>query len=150
MHELSRADIVLVGASRTSKSVTCFYLASRGFRAANVPLIPQLPLPREVKRLARRRVIGLTMNAAHLESIRQTRVERLSDRHVARYADLTDIRDELRSIRAIIEEREWECIDVSYMATEEVADQIVDLMPRKRPRTKARRPSKKRTPAISR
>ncbi|MGI9470445.1 MAG: pyruvate, water dikinase regulatory protein, partial [Rubripirellula sp.] len=134
MRDLRQADIVLVGASRTSKSVTCFYLASRGFRAANVPLIPQIPLPQELKRLPHRRVVGLTMSAAHLESIRQTRLDHLSDRPVARYAELSDIRSELREIRETMEARQWECIDVSYKATEEVADQIIDLMPKKRPR----------------
>ena len=134
LQEIGQADVVLVGASRTSKSVTCFYLASRGIRAANVPLIPQLALPRELKRLPRRRVIGLTMNAAHLESIRQARMGYLSDRPISHYAELNDIRAELRSIRDVFDENQWAYIDVSYKATEEVAEQILELMPRKRPR----------------
>ena len=52
MNELKKADVVVVGASRTSKSVTCFYLASRGIRAANVPLIPHHALPTELMRLS--------------------------------------------------------------------------------------------------
>ncbi len=132
MGELKQADVVLVGASRTSKSVTCFYLASRGIRAANVPLIPNQPPPEKLTRLNPKRVIGLTMNAAHLESIRQTRLERISTRPVARYAELRDIRAELREIHQIMSHNQWECIDVSYKATEEVADQIVAMLPRRR------------------
>ena len=132
MGELKQGDVVLVGASRTSKSVTCFYLASRGIRAANVPLIPNQPPPEKLMRLNPRRVIGLTMNAAHLESIRQTRLDRISTRPVARYAELRDIQAELGEIQQIMSRNEWECIDVSYKATEEVADQVIEMLPRKR------------------
>ncbi len=137
---LKDADVVLVGASRTSKSVTCFYLASRGIRAANVPLIPNHPLPSELTRLSAKRVIGLTMNAAHLESIRQTRLDRISNRPVAHYADLRDIQAELREIRELMSRNGWECIDVSYKATEEVADQVIEMIPtRRKSRTKQNR-----------
>lgn len=144
MHELNQADIVLVGASRTSKSVTCFYLAARGIRAANVPIIPPQPVPRELARLSSRRVVGLTMSAAHLESIRQTRLDRISHRPVASYADLRDIRAELRAIRDLMNEMQWSCIDVSYKATEEVADQIVEMMPRRRSRVRGNSVESKR------
>lgn len=136
MHELSQADVVLVGASRTSKSVTCFYLAARGIRAANVPIIPLQPIPGELSKISPKRVIGLTMSAAHLESIRQTRLDRITHRPVANYADLPDIRVELREIRGLMSRMHWQCIDVSYKATEEVADQIIELMPSRRPRSK--------------
>ncbi len=139
LHELAQADIVVVGASRTSKSVTCFYLAARGVRAANVPLIPPQPVPRELLRLAPSRVVGLTMNAAHLESIRQTRVDRISHLPIAAYAELKEIRAELRAVRELMAERSWRCIDVSYRATEEVADQIIEMMPKKRPRIRSNR-----------
>jgi len=134
MGELKQADVVIVGASRTSKSVTCFFLASRGIRAANVPLIPNQSPPTELKRVPPQRVIGLTMNAAHLESIRQTRLDRISHRPVAHYANLRDIQAELRAIRELMASHKWECIDVSYKATEEVADQIIELLPRRRKR----------------
>tara|TARA_R110002049_G_scaffold4601_4_gene31871 strand:- start:105878 stop:106711 length:834 start_codon:yes stop_codon:yes gene_type:complete len=131
---LKDADVVLVGASRTSKSVTCFYLAFRGLRAGNVPMIPDQPLPVELTRLNPRRVIGLTMNAAHLEYIRQHRLDRISKLPVARYANLRDIQSELRQIRERMAKHHWECIDVSYKATEEVADRIVEMLPRRRAR----------------
>lgn len=137
INQLKDTDVVLVGASRTTKSVTCFFLASRGIRAANVPLIPTHPPPPELLRLGRQRVIGLTMNAAHLESIRQTRLDRISHRHVAHYADLRDIQAELREIRELMTRQHWECIDVSYKATEEVADQIIEMLPSRR-KSKAR------------
>lgn len=139
VRELGKADVILVGASRTSKSVTCFYLASRGIRAANVPLIPPQPIPPELRRVSAKRVFGLTMSAAHLESIRQTRLDRITHRPVADYADLREIRGELRTIRELMDEMHWQCIDVSYKATEEVADQIIELMPRRRARSRSRK-----------
>ncbi len=129
--ELRTADVVLVGASRTSKSVTCFYLAFRGIRAANVPLIPNQKPPLELTRLNPRRVIGLTMNASHLEFIRQHRLERISNRPVAHYADLRDIQAEIREIRELMSKHDWECIDVSYKATEEVADRVIEMLPKR-------------------
>jgi regulator of PEP synthase PpsR (kinase-PPPase family) len=139
LHELGQADVVLVGASRTSKSVTCFYLAARGIRAANVPLIPPQPIPRELRKISSKRIVGLTMSAAHLESIRQTRLDRITNRPVASYADLQDIRSELRAIRELMNDMNWHCIDVSYKATEEVADQIIELMPRRRTRSRGKK-----------
>lgn len=139
MQELGQADVVLVGASRTSKSVTCFYLASHGVRAANVPLIPHQPPPTELTRLSPRRVIGLTMNAARLESIRKTRIERISHLPVSQYAELKEIRDELRWVRTVMAENHWECLDVSYKATEEVAGLIIERLPPPRHRNGQRR-----------
>ncbi|TWU42491.1 pyruvate, phosphate dikinase/phosphoenolpyruvate synthase regulator [Novipirellula artificiosorum] len=134
--DLKKADVVLVGASRTSKSVTCCYLAFRGIRAANVPLIPNLPPPPQLLKLDPRRVVGLTMSASRLEAVRLTRMERMSHRSVPKYASLRDIQGELRQIRELIQGNGWECIDVSYKATEEVADLVAELLPRRRPRKK--------------
>lgn len=139
MKDLAQADVVLVGASRTSKSVTCFYLASHGVRAANVPLIPNQPPPKELTRLSPRRVIGLTMNAARLESIRQTRLDRISHLPVSQYAELSEIREELRWVRNVMAENGWECLDVSYKATEEVAGLIIERLPPPRRRKGQRR-----------
>jgi regulator of PEP synthase PpsR (kinase-PPPase family) len=84
------------------------------------------------------------MSAAHLESIRKTRLDRISHRPVASYADLRDIRAELRAIRDLMNEMQWSCIDVSYKATEEVADQIVEMMPRRRSRVRGNSVESKR------
>ncbi|MFG0261807.1 MAG: kinase/pyrophosphorylase, partial [Novipirellula sp. JB048] len=81
-----------------------------------------------------RRATGPPPNAAHLEFIRQTRLERMSNRAVPRYANLRDIQAELREVRACMRARHWECLDVSYKATEEIADRIVEMLPRRRGR----------------
>ncbi len=130
IHELDQADVVLVGASRTSKSATCFYLAARGFRAANIPLMLNHPVPEELVASNHPPIIGLTMNAARLCKIRQTRLERITDQLVNGYADAREVAAELRYAAELMRRHKWPCIDVSYKATEEVASEIIELLSR--------------------
>lgn len=133
LHDLNLADVVLVGLSRVSKSVTCFYLASRGIRAANVPLVPGLDVPPELAAVDPRKVFGLTMNAAHLSQVRQVRLNRIAGKHeVPGYADKRELNREIRAIDAMIARNNWTRIDVSYKATEEVASEIIDQLNRLR------------------
>ncbi|GIW97804.1 MAG: putative pyruvate, phosphate dikinase regulatory protein [Pirellulaceae bacterium] len=123
--ELSQADVVLVGVSRVSKSVTCFYLAMRGLRAGNVPLTPPIRIPEELDRLPPDRVIGLTMQPARLVAIRRQRLERIHGDQHTDYVDLRAVARELHEAERQFALRNWTCIDVSYKATEEVAAEIV-------------------------
>lgn len=128
LHDLDQADIVIVGISRVSKSVTCFYLASRGIKAANVPLLPGQPPAEELRTLPACRVFGLTMNASHLASIRQSRLNRIGAEAVADYASIREINREIHFAEQQMSENGWRKIDVSYRATEEVASHILDLL----------------------
>ncbi len=125
---LSRADVVLVGPSRVAKSVTCFYLASRGVRAANVPLVPGWELPSQLTALDKRKVIGLTMNPARLQNIRHQRVQALDQGSLDRYDDLDSIRHELREAHRTMAKHGWQSIDVSYKSVEEVAREILVML----------------------
>ena len=125
---LDAADVVLVGVSRVSKSVTCFYLSYQGIRAANVPIVPgQPPLP-QLLEIDPHKVIGLTMYASRLESVRLVRAETIglpmSDPYLQRRA----ITAELREANEIMEKHGWRCIDVSYMSVEEVAKQVIAML----------------------
>ena len=122
---LATADVVLVGVSRASKSVTCFYLAYRGVRAANVPLIPGVPVPAELIALPPAKVIGLTVSPQRLRAIRETRRARLGTGVADYYVGANEIADELRHALKIFRKHAWKYIDVSYMAVEEVAVQIL-------------------------
>lgn len=125
---LSRADVVLVGPSRVAKSVTCFYLAARGVRAANVPLVPGWELPDQLTALDKHKVIGLTMNPARLRSIRHQRVQALERGSLDRYDDLDSIRHELREAHRTMAQHGWQSIDVSYKSVEEVAREILVML----------------------
>ncbi len=125
---LSEADVVLVGVSRVSKSVTCFYLAYRGVRAANVPLIPGIDPPDELLAMPRQKVIGLTATPNRLRSVREARRHKLDKSGsgtVDYYVGHTEIGAELRYALTIMKKCGWRCIDVSYMAVEEVAVQVL-------------------------
>jgi regulator of PEP synthase PpsR (kinase-PPPase family) len=140
MHELGQADIVLVGVSRASKSSTCFYLAYRGIRAANVPLLPDRDPPRELTRLAPNRVIGLSMNAQRLAAVRHARLHLMGVPTLEAYAEHEAIEAEIRTTRSQMVASGWRRIDVSYMAIEEIAKRVRTLMEesglRRRPRNR--------------
>ncbi len=132
--ELEDADVVLVGVSRTSKTPTCVYLAHRGIKAANVPLVldlPQLPI---LERLTRPLIIGLTINPAQLVQIRQNRQRMLGiegleqGRFGGDYADLERIREELRYARRLFARNGWVEIDVTKRSVEETAATIYQLV----------------------
>lgn len=128
MHELDQADVVLIGVSRVSKSVTSFYVATRGIRAANVPLTPVQPVPPPLTKLDPRRVIGLTMNPARLCAVRESRLDRITHRHVDAYAEQRDVVQELRQAAEVMRRHHWRCIDISYKATEEVATEVIEML----------------------
>ncbi|MHB8971897.1 MAG: pyruvate, water dikinase regulatory protein [Pirellulaceae bacterium] len=122
---LSQADVVLVGVSRVSKSVTCFYLAYRGIRAANVPLIPGMELPDQLIAMPHQKVIGLTATPHRLQTVREARRHKLGGGAVDYYVGGQEIAAELRYALKVIKKYNWRCIDVSYMAVEEVAVQVL-------------------------
>jgi hypothetical protein len=128
LHEADQADVVLVGVSRVAKSVTCFYLAYRGIRAANVPIIAGVPLQRELTRLDARKVIGLIMNAQRLQAIRSARAPHLSTSPVEHYVDARKVAGELQYARQLMSEHDWRCIDISYMSVEEVAKEVMHMI----------------------
>ena len=122
--ELDQADIVIVGVSRVSKSVTCFYLAYRGIRAANVPLSESAPPPAALLSLPPGKVVGLTMNPHRLRLLREMRLERLGS-PPGDYTLEPAIRAELRYAQRLMTEQGWVSIDVSYKAVEEVAGELL-------------------------
>ena len=128
LHELDRADVVLVGVSRASKSSTCFYLAYRGVRAANVPLFPNEEPPKELLALDPKKVVGLTINAYRLQSVREARIKGWGTQFGSDYADKYAIIQELRATNGMMAKQKWRSIDVSYKAIEEVAREVRVLM----------------------
>jgi regulator of PEP synthase PpsR (kinase-PPPase family) len=126
--DLDQADVVLVGISRVSKSVTCFYLASRGIRAANIPLLPGVEPPEELLRITSHRVIGLTMNTQRLQQIRAARRGAIRAARLVDYTDHREIAREIAYAQALMKEHAWRKIDVSYKAVEEVAVEIIDAI----------------------
>lgn len=125
---LPLADIVLVGVSRTSKTPLSIYLAGKGWRVANVPIVLDLPLPEELTKIDRRRVIGLTIKAERLQELRKARLAHLQVSAGLFYADLNHIRAELDYSLKLFRRFGWPIIDVTHKSIEETAAEVLALV----------------------
>jgi regulator of PEP synthase PpsR (kinase-PPPase family) len=122
---LSEADIVIVGISRTSKTPTSIYLAQRGFKTTNVPLIPNIPLPAQLKHVKDVFVVGLVASAERISQVRRNRVLALADRNLEEYVDRGLIEDEIAYTRKLCNRKGWPVIDVTRRSVEETAAAIL-------------------------
>ena len=123
--ELSDADIVIVGISRTSKTPTSIYLAQRGFKTTNVPLIPDLPLPPQLESVKNVFVVGLIASADRISQVRRNRVLALADRDLNEYVDRDVIEEEITYTRRLCSRNGWPVIDVTRRSVEETAAAIL-------------------------
>lgn len=125
---LEEADVVLIGVSRTSKTPTCIYLANRGIKAANVPIVPDLPIPDELFRLKKPLVVGLIATVERIQQIRQNRVLSLNAESFGEtYIDRKEISREVTIARRLCREHNWPLIDVTRRSIEETAAEILAL-----------------------
>jgi regulator of PEP synthase PpsR (kinase-PPPase family) len=126
--DLESADIILVGISRTSKTPTSIYLANRGIKTANVPLVPHVPLPVELERLRKPLIVGLVASAERIVQIRQNRLLSMKADDETPYVDPTAVADEIAQSRKLCARRGWPVIDVTRRSIEETAAAILDLL----------------------
>lgn len=132
LDQLEGADVVLCGVSRTSKTPTCIYLAHRGIRAANVPLVPGQEDGERLTKLKNPLVIGLTVSPDRLVQIRRNRIDSLNANQSSTYTDQDAVRDETIKARRAFERRGWPTIDVTRRSVEETAAAIVNLLSERR------------------
>lgn len=126
--DLENADVVLVGVSRATKTPTCMYLASRGVKAANVPLVPGVPLPDALSRPGKVLVVGLTVDPTRLANVRRARLKALAEDRETDYADVDEITAEVREARRLFLRRGWPVIDVSTKSIEQTASLIMQML----------------------
>jgi len=126
LRTLHEADIVLTGVSRTSKTPLSMYLAQRGFKTGNVPLVPGLEPPKELLELDKRRVFGLTVDPGTLLSVRTARLRSMRAPSSTDYTDPDQVELELDLARKLFRAHGWKQIDVSGRAVEENASKVVD------------------------
>ncbi|TCO80027.1 pyruvate, water dikinase regulatory protein [Marinisporobacter balticus] len=125
---LNKADVVLVGISRTSKTPLSMYLAHKNIKVANVPLVPEVPIPEELFKVASKKIIGLTTNPIKLNEIRQERLKALGLRNEANYASMDRILKELDYAESLMKRLACPIIDVSNKAIEESANIILEIL----------------------
>ncbi|MPL69260.1 putative pyruvate, phosphate dikinase regulatory protein [bioreactor metagenome] len=124
---LLRADIVITGVSRTSKTPLCIYLAHQGLKAANMPLVPEVPPPQELFQVSPRKVVGLTIKPALLFEIRKERLKAMGLAQTADYANYERILEELEYADRIMRRIGCPVIDVTNKATEETAAKVLEF-----------------------
>ena len=130
---LSDADVVLIGVSRTSKTPTCIYLANRGVKAANVPFVPGVNLPDDLDHIAGDGidgpfVVGLTKEPGSLVQLRKSRLRMIADDQETDYVDLDQVKAEVLACRRLCAERGWPVLDVTRRSIEETAAAVIRLM----------------------
>ena len=124
---LQNADVVLAGVSRTLKTPTCIYLANRGIKAANIPIMAGVPLPDDIYSDQAPLVVGLTKDPKRLVQIRRHRLKMLDRDQNTDYADIEAVSEEIRVARDIFKQNKWPIIDVTRRSVEEVAAEIMQL-----------------------
>ncbi len=127
---LKNADVILVGISRTSKTPTCVYLANRGVKAANVPLVPGVPPPRQLLELDGQMplIVGLKISPDRLVQIRQQRLLSLNEGSSTSYVDDDAVKEEATSANRLFLQQKWKTLDVSRRSVEETAAAVLNML----------------------
>ena len=127
--DVEKSDIILVGVSRTSKTPTSIYLANRGYKVANIPLILNKDVPHELIESAKKTcVIGLICDAERLSDVRRNRIQSLHEDRPGEYTDEKKILDELKDSKKLFKKNNWPTIDVTRKSVEETAASIIKIL----------------------
>jgi regulator of PEP synthase PpsR (kinase-PPPase family) len=135
---MSEADIIILGVSRTSKSPTCMYLAYKGYKAANIPLVLDCPLPQGLEELKKPLIVGLTINPERLQQIRKTRLQSLNQEQETNYIDIEYMQQEISQSRKLFTKNRWPVIDVTKRSVEETAATIIQYLKKHQEKLEAR------------
>jgi regulator of PEP synthase PpsR (kinase-PPPase family) len=126
-YDLDEAHVIVVGVSRTSKTPTCFYLANRGLKAANVPIVPGVPVPEELLVATRPLIVALHQSPDRLVQVRRNRMTMLKQDEETDYITPDAVRQEIAQARRLYEKHGWPVIDVTRRSIEETAAAIMVL-----------------------
>jgi regulator of PEP synthase PpsR (kinase-PPPase family) len=133
LDDLEKADVVLIGVSRTSKTPTSIYLANRGVKTANIPLVPGLPVPPQLEALRAPLVVGLLASPERIVQIRQNRLLGLNaHRDDDLYIDRQAVAEEVAFSRQLCARHNWPLIDVTRRSIEETAAAVTALLAQRR------------------
>ena len=126
--DLKKSDIILVGVSRTSKTPTSIYLANRGYRTANIPVIPNKNLPEQLtQNLEKKCIIGLVCDPARLSDVRRNRVQSMHEDRPGEYTNEKQIINELKNSKKLFKKYNWPVIDVTRKSVEETAASVIKI-----------------------
>ena len=128
INEIDKSDIILVGVSRTSKTPTSIYLANKGFKTSNIPLVNENSIPKKLKQNPQMRcVVGLSTEPERLADLRKNRMNSLKETENVKYTDLENIRKEVLDAKKTFQKYRWPLIDVTRKSVEETAASIIKI-----------------------
>ena len=128
LNEIDKSDIILVGVSRTSKTPTSIYLANKGFKTSNIPLVNENSLPNKLKEDPQFTcVVGLSTEPERLADLRKNRMNSLKETDNSNYTNLEDIKDEVMKAKKTFQKYKWPVIDVTRKSVEETAASIIKI-----------------------
>ena len=128
LNEIDKSDIILLGVSRTSKTPTSIYLANKGFKTSNIPLVNENSLPEKLKKNPQFTcVVGLSTEPERLADLRKNRMHSLKEAENINYTNLDDIKDEVMKAKKTFQKYKWPVIDVTRKSVEETAASIIKI-----------------------
>ncbi len=128
VEELDKSDLILLGVSRTSKTPTSIYLANKGFKTSNIPLVNERSIPESLKKKPKMAcVVGLTTEAERLVDIRKNRMMTLKEQENTSYTDIQNIKKEVEDAKRTFAKYKWPTIDVTRKSVEETAASIIKI-----------------------
>ena len=129
INEIEKSDIILVGVSRTSKTPTSIYLANKGYKTSNIPLVNENSLPEKLKQSPQMNcVVGLSTEPERLADLRKNRMNSLKETENIQYTDLENIKKEVFAAKKIFQKYKWPSIDVTRKSVEETAASIIKII----------------------
>ena len=126
--DIDIADVILLGVSRTSKTPTSIYLANRGYKTVNIPLVLDQKIPESLKKNKNSCIIGLIADPGRLSDIRRNRVAIMKDQNIKEYTDLEFIKKEVEDSKKLFKKNNWPIIDVTRRSVEETAASILKII----------------------
>ena len=126
--DINDADVILLGVSRTSKTPTSIYLANRGYKTVNIPLVLEQKIPEDLKTNKKSCIIGLIADPERLSDLRRNRVAIMKDQNLKEYTDLNSIKKEVDDSKNLFKKNNWPIIDVTRRSVEETAASILKII----------------------
>ena len=128
INEINKSDIILLGVSRTSKTPTSIYLANKGFKTSNIPLVNENSLPEKLKQNPKMTcVVGLSTEPERLADLRKNRMNSLKETENIKYTDLENIKKEVLDAKKTFQKYKWPLIDVTRKSVEETAASVIKI-----------------------
>ena len=133
LSDIEKSDIILLGVSRTSKTPTAIYLANRGFKTTNIPMINEKSIPNFLKENPKEKcVVGLTLEPTRLTEVRKNRMNSLKENHSIDYTNEEKVEIEIKNAKKTFRKYQWPVVDVTRKSVEETAASIIKIYEIKR------------------